>query len=153
MTFASAAFAPPEARGGRLRSPLVSVGLTFATLGSLTGFVLWRNPMKTTVFPACPVHSLTGGWCPGCGATRASYLLLHGHVLDALRYNALWTLAAPFVVYALLAWASESLGRPIVPRLRVERAVAIGLLAAIGVFFVARNLPGLEGWLSPPGVA
>ena len=34
--------------------------------------------------------------CPGCGATRALAALLHGHVIEAMNFNALITLLLPF---------------------------------------------------------
>src|SRR5690606_32381537 len=32
----------------------------------------------------CPVHGVTGGFCPGCGSTRAVHELLHGDVAGSL---------------------------------------------------------------------
>ena len=41
------------------------------------------NP-NTSHVPLCPLHALTGFWCPLCGATRACYALLHGRLGTAL---------------------------------------------------------------------
>ena len=35
----------------------------------------------------CPFHAITGLHCPGCGVTRATLLLLKGHVADSLNMN------------------------------------------------------------------
>ena len=119
------------------------VAAAYAALGGLSAVVLLRDPLHHTVFPPCPLHAMTGLWCPGCGATRASALLLRGHPIEALHYNALWVVAAPFVVYRLLVWGGEAFGIRL-PRLPAGRIVIGGILAAMALFFVVRNLPGFE---------
>ncbi len=47
----------------------------------------------------CPFRLLTGGWCPGCGCTRALKALVRGDVRDSLAMNP-WTLV--LFVQALL---------------------------------------------------
>jgi hypothetical protein len=42
----------------------------------------------------CPIHSLTGFFCPGCGSTRAVRALLNGDLQLAIHNNTL-LLAAP----------------------------------------------------------
>lgn len=39
----------------------------------------------------CPYRLLTGGWCPGCGCTRALKALVRGDVRESLTMNP-WTL-------------------------------------------------------------
>ena len=58
--------------------------------------VYFFDPVKTPFYPGCAFHRLTGLNCPGCGATRALYALLHGRWQVAWRDNALFlaTLAA-----------------------------------------------------------
>src|SRR5688500_17879942 len=92
----------------------------YAALGGLSALVLVRDPLKHTVFPPCPLHATTGLFCPGCGATRASSLLLRGQPIEALHYNLLWVVAAPFVVYRLAVWGLESFGIRRLPRLPVN---------------------------------
>lgn len=81
----------------------------------------------------CPVHAVTGWWCPLCGLTRATVQLLTGHPLEAARYNAL------LVVVPVLVWALA--GR----RRHVPATVAVVLV----VFGVVRNVPA-AGWLRGP---
>ena len=102
---------------------------------------------------ACPLHELTGLQCPGCGATRASFLLLHGDALGALRYNLLllpvgiwlagWWLhtVSPTTTSWLAGWSVPLRARP--------ASVQYALLAAVVTFTVARNLPAFD-WLAPP---
>lgn len=35
----------------------------------------------------CMIHLWTGYYCPGCGGTRAVAALLHGKILESLRYH------------------------------------------------------------------
>ena len=112
-----------------------------AVLAGLTTWVLVRNPLQNTVFPPCPLHATTGLWCPGCGATRASYLLLHGDVAGALHFNGLWVLLAPFVVYQVASFAAESFGIRWLRRIPMTQPVIVAILASLAGFFLVRNLP------------
>src|SRR5580692_7112989 len=63
---------------------LVVTGLVVMTM------VYFFNPSAHSFYPVCQFHRLTGLNCPGCGATRALYALLHGNIATALRDNALF---------------------------------------------------------------
>jgi len=112
-----------------------------ALLAGLSALVLVRSPLENTIFPPCPLHATTGLWCPGCGATRASYLVLKGDVIGALHFNALWVVLAPFALYQAVAFASEAFGVGWLRRVTLTRPVTIGILASMAIFFVVRNLP------------
>lgn len=45
----------------------------------------------------CPIYELTGYYCPGCGAGRACYSILHGQFYQAFRYNPLLVLLLPWI--------------------------------------------------------
>ena len=91
-------------------------------------------------YPICPIHQLFGIECPGCGATRALAALLHGHLLEALRLNALFVLLLP----AVLAGVAESYRRALRPgAFRWPQPPAPALYATLGaavVFTIARNV-------------
>jgi len=55
------------------------------------------DPAKTALFPPCPVHFLTGQYCPGCGSLRAIHSLLHGHVANAISLNPLMVISLPIL--------------------------------------------------------
>ncbi|WP_152537346.1 DUF2752 domain-containing protein [Aquimarina pacifica] len=57
------------------------------------------NPSTTGIFPACPFHSVTGLYCPGCGSQRALHQLLHLNIIATLDYNALYILGILTFLY------------------------------------------------------
>jgi len=129
--------------------PLVfftAIVLGLAILGS--GAVLFFfDPAKHGFYPLCLFHALTGLNCPGCGATRAAHQLLHGHLLLALRDNALFILV-------LAALTAKSAGL-VLQKLRnrpaaftvSSRTLWAFLIIAL-VFTGLRNFPAFA-WLSP----
>jgi len=139
----------PACAHGRVAAPTAkrvaatrgSAAIVLAVLTGLSVLVLVRNPLENTVFPPCPLHVTTGLWCPGCGATRASYLLLHGDVAGALHFNGLWVVLAPFVVYQVASFVAESFGLRWLRRIPMSQAVTVALLASMAGFFLVRNLP------------
>lgn len=136
--------APPPA--GRWLLPLAGIILIGA------GMFLYRfNPAEHAFYPVCFFHEWTGWHCPGCGASRALYSLVHGRCLAALRFNPLFVLLLPW-----LAWAAGrrviaySLGRAWAP-VRMPAAVVTGLVVTVLLFGVLRNLPWRPFiWLAPP---
>jgi len=93
------------------------------------------SPQEYSFYPRCPFFALTGHFCAGCGATRATAELLHGHVAAALHFNAAVTALLPSVIayFALIYWTALRYNRiewPSVPSWSWTFAVA--LLAAFG---------------------
>jgi hypothetical protein len=108
-----------------------------------SAFVLWSNPTDAgaNALPSCVVKLTTGFDCPGCGGTRALFFLLHGDLPAAAQHHILAVFAAPFLVYAYLAWVAGSVFNLRLPQLRLSvKGVSIAL-AIWGVFSVLRNLP------------
>jgi hypothetical protein len=138
--------APPKIAGSSSPAFFAAIVLALAALGS--GAVLFFfDPTKHGFYRICVFHSLTGWNCPGCGATRAAYQLLHGHLLRALHDNALFVL----MLAALAVWST----RLMVRRRRNQPAPANvppgvwwAFLVVVLTFTVLRNLPAFA-WLSP----
>jgi hypothetical protein len=51
---------------------------------------------------SCPIHSLTGVFCPGCGSTRAARALLGGDLQLAFHNNALLLISPVLVLVGVL---------------------------------------------------
>lgn len=54
-------------------------------------------------YPRCPVKSLTGLDCPGCGSGRAFHALMNGRFVEAWNFNPWLPVALAFAIIALLA--------------------------------------------------
>ncbi len=123
-------------RGRSIAAPL---GVAAAAVG---GAVLLhvRDPRTSTYLP-CPLHALTGLWCPGCGTTRALGDLTRGDIAAAASSN---VVAVVLAVVAVAVWAlwlrARWAGRPLaLPRL--DRSTVVVLLVVVTFFTVVRNTP------------
>ncbi len=115
---------------------------TWPFLAITLGYGLTVNRL---VGMGCPFHDATGLDCPGCGATRACFNVLHGRVVNALHYNALAVLVgASLLPYLVL----RRLGVLRVPaRLRasiVARHPVMVVVTALLAWTLFRNLPAFH---------
>ncbi|MEG0187548.1 DUF2752 domain-containing protein [Algoriella sp.] len=86
----------------RIRIKLCSI---LVLSGAFLYYFFFNNPVdKGTVFLRCPSYFLFGIYCPGCGSQRAIHQLLHFNFVEALRYNALLTIAFPLLIYIAFVW-------------------------------------------------
>jgi hypothetical protein len=85
----------------------------------------------------CPWRAATGLDCPFCGATRATFALLHGAFTTAVDHNALYVLSLPAVAIVGLLW----LVRGGLPGWLRQARTAWALVALVVVWTVVRNLP------------
>lgn len=116
-----------------------AVGVAAITVGSLVTALF--DPTTHNFFPVCPLYSLTGFACPGCGLTRGFHALFHGDVPTALGYNALipiWAVVFAYVWISLVLFTIRGRGLPMWPtRPNFLWAFMITLL----VFGLVRNIP------------
>lgn len=111
--------------------------------GGLAGatYVWAFDPAKSNLFPICPLYSITGYACPGCGLTRGFHALFHGDIIPALDFNLLvpvWAVIFGYVWISLLLLALRGRGLPMWPT--YPRVLWIFLIVLL-VFGVLRNLP------------
>ena len=112
-----------------------------ATIVAGAGAVSYFDPTTAGFFPVCPLYTLTGFACPGCGLTRGFHALFHGDVLAALDYNAMLPLFTVLVGIALVTMVNFALrGRRASMKLFHPTALWIFFVLLL-VFGVARNLP------------
>lgn len=146
----------PVATGTRRRRgvrpawlPSWSAPTAVAVAAASAAAVLYSvDPNEPGHYPTCPFLAVSGLYCPGCGALRATHDLLHGDVAGALARNPAVLLALPYLLLALVTWFRRTAGHPAPRSTSLPPAVIWGLLAAISAYWVLRNLPGFD-WLSP----
>jgi hypothetical protein len=113
-----------------------------AALGAGLALDVAFDPQQRHV-PLCPLHALTGIWCPLCGGLRAADSLAHGRVVEALHENALFVTSLPLLCAGWLYWFFEArAGRP---RPTLPRAVTVLAVVVAIAFAIVRNLPGIAG--------
>ena len=122
-----------------------------ATLGfaamAAAAVLFFFDPTKNHFYPVCQFHLLTGLYCPGCGATRASYQLLHGNFMTALHDNALFVAAlAALAVRGVWFLKQRMSQRPV--RFFIPPYALWTFLAVAVVFGILRNLPAFS-FLAP----
>ncbi len=101
--------------------------------------------------PRCPFNYLTGLFCPGCGSQRAFAALLHGHLLAAGKFNLLFIVCAPLIIYsALITLINAFSTRQFSQKIFYSPLFVKGLLAIVIFFWVARNLPLYPFYLLAP---
>jgi uncharacterized protein DUF2752 len=131
-----------------------SNGLFLAMLAAMAaGTVLLRffDPATSGLFPPCPVHYLTGWYCPGCGSLRAIHQLLHGELRAAWALNPLTVLLLPFLTYGLASAVLLEVSGKQLPQPFIRAGWIRALCAAILLFGIARNLPVHPFDLLAPG--
>lgn len=121
-----------------MQKTVVHSGVVLVLLTAIA--ILYNFNPETTVYPPCFFKKLTGFECPGCGAARACYHLLHGNFLHAVSYNALLIFFLPVIVIDLLA---RLFATPAVKKLKAIPGYfrPVPVLIAVLVFWVVRNVP------------
>ena len=112
-------------------------------LAATAALVATNNPGAAgSRYPACVFRQMTGLWCPGCGLTRGTYELLHGHIGSALSYNLFTPLALVAIIAVWVVWLRTSWGaQPMHVPARTGRVLAIILPTSLIVYGVLRNIP------------
>lgn len=103
-------------------------------------FLYYHNP-KDTKWLICIMYTLTGYYCPGCGAGRAYYSILHGQFYQAFRYNPFFVIVVPwlgsYLVICTLQWVLT--GRENISR-RIPVWMLYGVMAVAVVYGILRNI-------------
>ncbi|OCX50760.1 hypothetical protein BEL04_18680 [Mucilaginibacter sp. PPCGB 2223] len=116
--------------------------LALAGIISLSYLYYRFNPQHYSFFPKCPFYTITGFDCPGCGSQRAIYCLLHGQLVQAVRFNLLLVLSLPFLlVHFGHKAASVILKKDIRWRLLYRPLTPVVIFTVVLVFWIMRNVP------------
>ena len=137
---------PPKIRAQPSLGLFTAATLGFAGLAA-AAVLFFFDPAKNHFYPVCQFHLLTGLYCPGCGATRASYQLLHGNFLMALHDNALFVaILVALALRSLWFLKQRKSGKSV--RFFIPPYTLWTFLAVAVVIAVLRNLPAFS-FLSP----
>jgi hypothetical protein len=131
------------ARGFQPRLRAVAPPLAVcAAAGACCAVVLWADPTTPGgPIPVCPTKALFGVDCPGCGALRALYSLLHGDLPSAIHYNAISVVFILLCGWSLAAWAAGRWRGRWVRSWQHLRWSPVVAGVVLGLWFVVRNLP------------
>lgn len=133
--------ATSTSRRSRLAAPASVAALV---LGA--GALLYVRDPRTSNYLPCPLHAITGLWCPGCGATRAFGDLIRGDVASAASSN---ILAVVLLCVGAAVWGLWVRARIRGSTFRRPSSWVIASAALLVlVFTVARNAPA-GSWLAP----
>ena len=127
---------PPSSLIERLGAATAVIAMGTA---GVVGFLF--DPVKSNFFPVCPLYSLTGLACPGCGLTRGFHALFHGDVITALDFNLLlpiWAVIIGYVFISLVLLAVRGRGLPMWPS---YPKFLWGFMIVLVGFGVLRNIP------------
>ena len=127
------------------------LGGMFAAVAAGLAMLRVFDPATSGIFPPCPVHYLTGWYCPGCGSLRAIHQLLHGSLRAAWALNPLTVVLLPFLTYGLVSFALFEIRGRGLPQPLVRAVWIRALCAAIILFGIVRNLPLPPFELLAPG--
>ena len=130
---------PPKIQS---RPSLAFFGMMVLVFAGLAGaaVLFFFDPTKNNFYPICQFHLVTGLYCPGCGATRASYQLLHGNFMAALQDNALFVVSLVALALRGVWYLKErAYKRPV--RFFIPPYALWTFLGVALVFVVLRNLP------------
>ena len=112
---------------------------------ALAFIILRFISLRFDVAIPCPLHTVTGLFCPGCGMFRAIGALTQAAVWQAIRYNALSVVLLPILaIYCVRDTIRYICATPPVPSSRPEKVFIIGAAVVSVLYAMLRNLPYFE---------
>ena len=114
-------------------------GVVAAVAGAAVLYFI--DPSKAGFLPGCPLLSMTGFACPGCGLTRGFHALLHGDITTAVGFNALIPLFVVLFVAIFISMLLTALRGRSIPFGSLKPGYVVAFLILLLGFGVVRNLP------------
>ena len=119
----------------------IAAGFGAAAMAAGAAMVYYVDPSKPNFLPVCPLFTMTGYACPGCGMTRGFHALFHGDIISAIDFNALipfWALLFGYGFLGLLVTAVRGRGFKL---LKFNPLLLWLILFVVVAFGVLRNIP------------
>ncbi len=95
---------------------------------------------KIKFYIPCPIKSLTGFYCPGCGITRMILSILKGDLYQAFRYNPLVFILMPFIIFYFLEINISKLYNKKSICKKVPDYIFYIIIAVLVVYGILRNI-------------
>ena len=90
----------------------------------------------------CPIHFITGYYCPGCGITRMLFSTIKLDFYQAFRFNPLvFILMVLYIIYFIIKYLFKA-------NIKVPDKALYGLIAILIIYGILRNIP-LFSYLEP----
>ena len=129
----------PKEQKRRLPLGLIGWGAAAALL-AFTAYVYFSDPFSGEgSVTLCTFHAITGLDCPGCGMTRAAWLLMHGHPIESLKQNPFLFMV---IIAAYMGFAELSphmIGKQL-PQLVIPDWVLIVICSLVVIYSIVRNV-------------
>ena len=97
------ATSPVEKSAGLIRSIRSHRAFPLVTLAGVSAVAAFSDAGADDGQVLCPYRLATGGWCPGCGCTRALGALIRGDFDGSLAYNP-WTTLLFTQLVVMFGW-------------------------------------------------
>ncbi|HHU29224.1 MAG TPA: DUF2752 domain-containing protein [Firmicutes bacterium] len=116
----------------------------FALAYLITGLLLayiYVSGQTLIRMPACPLRTLTGFYCAGCGSVRAALSIISGDLAAAWRFNPLAVIFFPLLCWAFLMQCAKAFCGRTLPALYLPAFWIMAFVFFILLYTIARNIP------------
>lgn len=97
-----------------------------------TAYAIWFS--FTGIGIPCPIRTVTGYRCPGCGITHCAVNLLHGRVREAFEANQFVFILAPFgLIYGI--WRAVRYIRDGSEEISIPETIVFAILFILAIAF------------------
>lgn len=94
----------------------------------------------------CPIHSITGLYCPGCGITRMFVSIIELEFYQAFRYNPLLFIYLIFLLlYAIYYFVLTKIN---IKPIKISNKFLYVIIVITVLFGIMRNI-NLFSWMAP----
>ena len=95
---------------------------------------------KFKIYLFCPIHEITGLYCPGCGITRMLFSILKLDFYKAFRYNVLLFIMFPFALFLFIEKIYSELKKRKPLYKKIPEKVWVILIIILIIYAILRNI-------------